>query len=236
MSEIDTRVTPSLHPDVVAQIDGYGEDTKDVLAPTMTAFSEAYIGLSQVHTAREKAQTNPTWNVAQQVIHTQEFADKIKAKVARSFDSTMANLKKGITHLEGELSAPITSSATSSVSAEIRAHVRSLPTGERIAFVQKAIEAGDEVSASAVLGAPCYLSGVEPGLAQSYTRLYHEKKSPEVAKRLKVMMGARDLIMQRGALLHSEMEKAVGMAPHRVRALREARNESDRAFVLKDMV
>ncbi|WP_157970996.1 hypothetical protein [Pseudogemmobacter bohemicus] len=46
------------------------------------------------------------------------------------------------------------------------------------------------------------------------------------------MQAARDLIMDRSGLLHTQLEKAVGEAPHKVRALREAKQKADKAFSL----
>jgi len=40
--EIDTRVTPSFHPDTVRAIDEYDDDTASILAGTEAAFNEAY--------------------------------------------------------------------------------------------------------------------------------------------------------------------------------------------------
>lgn len=104
---IDIRVTPSLHPDTVKEIDGYDDETAAVLAPTMTAFSEAYEGLRKVHDAKAAADRNPTWNDAQKVVHTQDFADKVFLHIARAMDTTRANLEKGIVHLEEQLSQPV---------------------------------------------------------------------------------------------------------------------------------
>lgn len=85
-TEIDARITPTLHPDNVASIDGFDEQTAPYLAPTMTAFSTAYEGIRSVHEAREKAKTNPTWNEAHQIIHTDDFAQKHLARITKSFD------------------------------------------------------------------------------------------------------------------------------------------------------
>jgi hypothetical protein len=67
-------------------------------------------------------------------------------------------------------------------------------------------------------------------------RLYREKTNPATAKRLKAMQGAKALLGERSGLLHSELEKAVGLAPHQVQRLRDARTAAEQAFVLKDRV
>lgn len=235
MSEnIDIRVSPSLHPDTVKNIEGYDDEIAPVLAPTMTAFSEAYEGLRKVHDCREAAKRNPTWNEAQQVIHTQDMADKVFARIAKTMDSTCASLGKGIAHLEEQLSQPVTSQGAHPVASEIRGHIKALNTGDRMKVIQQAIDEGDHAVATAVLGAPAMLSGLDPAMQKTLLRLYHEHNSPSVSKRLKAFQGAKAMIEQRGGLVFKEMEKAVGMRPDKVKALRDAKNAAEQAFVLKD--
>lgn len=233
-TDISIQITPSLHPDNVLKIDGYDSDTAPIVAPTMTAFSEAYEGLRKIHDAREKARSNPTWNDVQQIVMTQDFADKVMAKVTRGFDATRANLEKGIAHLEGELSKPVESKAAGSIAAEVRAHIKGLPTGERLSVIRQAISEGDHSVALAVLGAPAMLSGIAPDMQKALTRVYHERHNPELTKRLKVMQGAKAMIEDRAGLVFKEVEKAVGMRSDKVRALRDARNAAEQAFILRD--
>ncbi len=232
-TSIDTRVTPALHPDNVKEIEGYGEDTAMVVGPTATAFSEAYEGIRAVHDARDKAKTNPTWNEAQQIIHTDDFARKHLDRIARSFDSVRGNLEKGIASLEQELSQPVASRAAGPISTEIRAHVKALPTGKLHTFLQEALANGDHDTARAVLGAPPYLSGLTPEFQATYLRSYHERTSPDKAKRLKAMRGAKAMIEERAGLVFKELEKAVGAKPDQARRLREAKTAAEQAFILK---
>lgn len=232
---IDTRITPSLHADNVDQVEGYDEDTAPYLATTKTAFSEAYQGVAQVLDARAAAAKNPAWNDASQLIMSQEFADKVFVRIAKKMDGAKAALDKGIAHIEAELSAPVTAKAAVSVAGEIRAYSKSLETGERIGFIQRAIAEGDEATVSSLLGAPPYLSGLTAEMQSLYVRQWHERNSPAVSKRLKAMNGARDLIVNRGGLVHSELTKAIGAPPHKVAALRAAKTAAEKAFVLRDL-
>jgi hypothetical protein len=207
---IYTMITPALHPDNVKEIDGYGDDTAMVLGPTVTAFSEAYEGIHAVHVAREKAKTNPTWNEAQQIIHTDDLAQRHLARITKGFDSVRGNLERGIASIEQELSQPVTSRAGQGLASEIRAHVRGLPTAKLHDFLQRAMDGGDHDTVTAVLGAPAYLSGLTPEFQKTYLRFYHEQTSPDKAKRLKAMIGARTMIEERAGLVFKELEKAVG--------------------------
>ena len=232
-TEIHSQVTPALHPENVKQIEGYDDETAPVLAPTMTAFDEAYQGIAKVHAAREQAKTNPTWNEATQVIMTDDLAQKMFARIAKGFDSTRANLEKGIAHLEGELTQPVESKAAGTIAAEVRAHVKGLPTGERMKLIQQAIDDGDHIVATAVLGAPAILSGIDANMQKTLTRFYHERHNPATAKRLKAMQGAKALIEARSGLVFKELEKAVGAPPHKAKALREAKTAAEKAFVMQ---
>ena len=157
--EIDVRVTPSLHPTNVQKIDGYGDDTKHLLAATETAFSEAYIGIGQVHDARAAAARNPTWNEAGQLIQTHNLGERVFTRIAKHFDAALGNLNRGIASIEAELSAPIASSAALRVATEIRAHVKGLKATERMAFVQQAIRDSDQRTATAILANPTMREG-----------------------------------------------------------------------------
>ncbi|TEC51158.1 hypothetical protein [Pseudomonas aeruginosa] len=232
---IDPRITPTLHPDNVKNIEGYDEQTAPYLGPTMTAFSTAYEGVRAVWSAREAAAQNPTWNEAMQIIHTDDFAQKHFAKISKSFDVTRSNLVKGIAMLEQQLAAPIESKAAASIAGEIRAFVRDMPTEKRHAFIQQALDAADHVTLGAVLGSPPYLSGLDANFQAVYVRHYHERNSPELAQRLKAMKGAKQMIEERAGLVFKELEKAVGAPPHKAAALRQAKTNAEKAFVLQDL-
>lgn len=227
---IDSRVTPSLHVHNVTQIDGYDESTRHLLGPTETAFSEAYVAIGKVHDARAAAKRNPVWNEAEQLIQTQNFADKMFNHVAKHFDGALNSLNRGITSLEADLTAPVEAKASYALAVEIRAHTKSLPTEERMTFIKEAITAGDARTAESILGAPAFLSGISSDMQATLTRMYHEHHQPDKSKRLKAMKGAADLIRDRSGLLFGELEKAVGASPEKVAALRAAKNSAENAF------
>lgn len=232
---VDHRITPSLHPDNVKQIDGYDDATAPLLGTTLTAFSTAYEGIRAVHDAREKAKTNPTWNEAQQIIHTDDFAQKHLARISKGFDSVRATLEKQIAHFETELATPLESRASVGISGEIRKYVKDMTTEERHKFIQEAIDAGDSVTVSACLGAPGYLSGLTADFQRTYTRYWNERAAPETARKLKAVQGAKAMIEERAGLVFKELERAVGAAPHKAAALRQAKTNAEKAFILQDL-
>jgi hypothetical protein len=232
MSEISTKVSPSLHPDTVKALPDYDDDTLPVLAPTVTAFDTAYQAVIAVHTAREAAKTNPTWNEAQQVIQTDDLARRKLEHVTKTFDSVRSNLVKGIEHIEAELTAPVTAKAAVTVATEIRAFVRDMDTAKRHQFIQDAMDNGDETTVSSLLGAPAYLSGLNAEFQQTYTRMWREKTAPGMAKRLRAMTAAKEMIERNAPIVFSSMEKAVGAPPHKAKALREAKTAAEKHFVM----
>lgn len=229
--DVSDKVSPSLHPSNVKAIKGYNDSTSIYVAPVVDAFKFAYEGLENIWTAREAASKNPTWNEPEQIIRTDDYADKIFNKITAKFDSTMDGLKRGINHVEQELAAPITDSGSTSVAAEIRSHAKSLSPEERRRFLSDAQQARDHITLGAVLAAPGYLSGIDETERQLWTRRYHEANSPELAQRLQVMKAAQGLLDTRCGMVFSERERAVGAAPHKVRALREAKASSEAAFI-----
>ncbi len=230
---IDTAVTPALHPQNVASLEEYDDETKVVLGSVVTAFDEAYQGIGKVFAAREAAKTNPTWNEAQQILHTSDLAEKVFKRAAAGFDRVANTLKTQIAALESELAAPVQARAAHTIAVEIRNYVRGLKADGKSAmdFVRQAIEAGDVDSASAVLGAPAYLSGITPDMQAILLRTWHEKQSPATAKRLRAAQAGLDLVGERSGLLFGQIEKAVGAPPHKVAALRNAKTAAERHFI-----
>ena len=231
-TKVNTAITPSLHPDVVRSIDGYGEDVAAVLGPTETAFSNAYNALGDLQAAREAGEKNQAWTPEILTIKLDDLASKKMNHITRTFDAEMERLNKGIHFLETELSQPVESQAVGSLGREIRDHVKGLTTGERQRFIQKAIEKGDHTSATAILGAPAYLSGFPDEVSAVLLRQYHAKHNPEKAKRLKVMQGARDLIYANAGKVFPAMVKIVGAHPDKAKKLRDANTAAEKHFAM----
>lgn len=112
------------------------------------------------------------------------------------------------------------------------AGVHSLPEGQRMGFIQKAIEAGDERTVGAVLGGVPYLSGITPEMQNALLRLHHEKSNPRAAKQLRAAKAGLELLGERGGLLFTEMEKAVGAKQAKVQQLRAAKAAAEKSFVV----
>jgi len=233
MSDINAKVTPSLHPENVKQIDGYDDDTAPLLAGTEAAFNTAYDGIGAVWSAKDVVDQNHAWTEERRIIEVGKLAERRFEQIAKVFDSTRATLTKQIAHIEVELTAPVEAKAAAPVAREIREHVKALSTTERHTFLQHALQAGDAVTLTALLGAPSYLSGLNDDSQKLYVRMYRERMEPVKAKRLKALTAARQLIEQRGGLVFAELEKAVGASPQKVAALRKAHEAALNSLGLK---
>lgn len=228
--EIDTRVTPSLHPMNVRSLDCYDDETAGILSMTESAFAVAYQQLGKVHDASEAARADQTLTEAAALVKAQDYADRVLSGIAQRFDGATANLNTIVASIEAELSAPVASRASSTLSAEIRAFCKSLPDGERMTFVQKAITDNDTRTASAVLGGPAYLSGMTTDMQTILTRMFHEHHEPLKAKRLRAARAGLDLLGERSGLVFVNLEKAVGADPRKVAKFRAAAAKTAKAF------
>ena len=98
---IDSRVSPSLHPDIVDAVEGCDEETASVLSGTKAAFAEAYRHFGQLHDAAQAAKEDPTLTEAAQLLQTADFGHKVIAVVAPKFDSARKNLESVVVGIEG---------------------------------------------------------------------------------------------------------------------------------------
>lgn len=209
--EMDTRISPTLHPGISGEIADYDEDTRPLLGQTETAVSEAFKALQSIHNAKEGAKLNPTLNEFEQLVAVDDHAIKVMNRVYNSWSRAVDVLNNNIAAMDKELNAPVESKASRTMATEIRQHFANLEMGPRMNALRKAIESGDEMTATAVLGAPSYLSGLDPDLHAEYLRDWHEAQNPVEAKKVRAMRAAADMLNNRYALLKKEVEKAVGV-------------------------
>lgn len=209
--EVDTRISPTLHPGISGEIADYDDDTRPLLGATETAVSEAFNALKSIHDAKAAAATNPTLNEFAQLIAVDNHAEKRMAKVYASWSRTVDVLNANIAAMEKDLYAPVESKATRTLSTEVRQHFAGLKDGPRMNALRKAIEAGDETTATAVLGAPCYLSGMSEELHAEYLRDWHNAQRPVEAKKIRAMRQAADMLNERYKLLTAAHRDAVGV-------------------------
>lgn len=239
---VDTRITASLHPQSIASLDEYDSETEGELQQVVQAFTSVYEGIGKVLDVRDVAAGNTAWNEDMRTIKVQEMADRAFAKFAPQLDKVYHNMRAGAELIEKQLSAPVEARAAHTISTQIRDHVKGLaerqgtstadkrPGQSALGFVQAAIQKGDEVTVSAVLGAPAYLSGLTDEMQAVLRRLWNEKANPTASKRLRAMRAVMDLIQDRAPLIHKEMERVVGKSPAYAKMLRDKHNAAEKAL------
>lgn len=230
--KLDNRVTPSLHPANVTNLPGYDDATKGYVAGAERALKEAYEGVAAVFDAGEAVKRDLSLTEAGRTIKVDDMAQRVFKKCAALFDTEHSNLSKGIAQIEEKLNAPVNARAAHPIAAEIRAYIRAMPESDRPGFVFAAITRGDLVTAEAALAGPSYLCGLTPEGHAALLRKYHEQAAPEEAAKLAVMQGALKLLGNRGGMMFTALESAVGAKPHEVQALRQAKARADKALTV----
>lgn len=221
--QVDERVTLSFHPGSFIALDGYNEDSAKFIGDAVSTFNDAYRTIAKVHDATEHGAKNPAWTTEQRVLAVSKVAEKEQDRLLRKMDAALVNTTKAADHIERELSVPVTSKATLNVAQEIRAHAKSLD-GKQMDFLRERIMAGDELTVSALLGAPSYLSGLTEDGQAVFTRMWHERQNPTLVARLTLLRATADKIERDGPLVMIEMQKAVGAKAATVRSI-DAANE-----------
>ncbi|AUW58301.1 hypothetical protein C1T17_09495 [Sphingobium sp. SCG-1] len=210
--DTDTRISPTLHPGIAGEIADYDDETRPLLGQTETAVDAAFKALQSIHNAKEGAALNPSLNPFEQLVAVDDHANKVMSKVYGSWSRAVDALNNNVTAMEKDLYAPVESKASRAMATEIRQHFAGLETdGKRMGALRKAIEAGDETTATAVLGAPSYLSGLSEELHAEYLRDWHNAQRPVEAKKIRAMRAAADMLNNRYQLLTKAVEKAVGV-------------------------
>jgi hypothetical protein len=229
---IDTNVTPSLHPQVVASLEDFDDDTSGHLQQVVDAFHSAYTAVAKVHSGREAIKTDPSLTPAAQVLRVADAAERTYKEAASRFDRVTQNMTAGIALLEKELTTPLETRTAHPLSVEVRNYLRGLEAAGKspLNFVKQAIETGETEVVSAALGAPAFLSGLTPEMQTVLLRMHHEKTQPLAAKKLRAMKGALELLETNAPKLHLELQRAIGVPPHEVEKYRAAKARTDKAF------
>ncbi|MGE3970527.1 MAG: hypothetical protein AB7E78_04130 [Porticoccaceae bacterium] len=214
--KIDIRITPSFDARAVeGQILG---ETKSAAAqehakPTVTLFAGLHQDLARLHAARQALEQDPTSTPEARAVQLAKTAEKLGARIGQRMTEHLSRLESDIGALEAALSAPVTEQAARPVAQEIRAHFKGLSTSERSSAARMAIQNGDDITATAILGAPPYLSGLQADMQQTLLSMYHKSRNPDSAEKLEVLRRSRDILVNNSALVRGELIAAVGAQP-----------------------
>lgn len=224
--------TPSLDAKNIELIKGVSPDNIGYIRCAIDAFGSIHSGLQKLGDAREAAKKNGAWTESNQILVVATEATKLMERATRSFDDARKRLTDGIKTLEDSLSQPLTAKADNSISAEIRAHFKSLPSDKRTEAINAAVKAKDMATLTAVLGGPSYLSALSEEEKAHHTRSYRELTTPDIVVRVDVMRKALDMVEKRSGLIFTEIEKALGASFSTVAKLRKASSAAEAALHL----
>lgn len=211
MADVDTRITPALHPDNIASLDGYNDSTAPLVADATEALEAAYGYLGGIHDVRAAAFADPTLTPEAALLKADDHAQAKLAGVTRKFDAAVARFGTSIASLEADLSASVKEQGSRQVSGEVRALM--LKSNDRVKLMEQAFADGDTEVISAVCGASPILSGFTKEMHAVFVRRFNEKQKPETVQRLRALQSARSYLMDKGSLVFNEMTKAVGTIP-----------------------
>jgi len=106
-TEIDARITPSLHSENVKQLDGYSDDSVPYLGPVMEALDDAYLTLGKLHDARHLASKNQAWTPEQAVLAVSDTAGRQQQRLLSKFDKLSKTLDQQIKSMDEMLTGPL---------------------------------------------------------------------------------------------------------------------------------
>lgn len=222
--------SPTLNPLMCEQIEGY-EEFQDDLLPLRRAMDNAFTGLSNIATAREKLRNDPTVTPAAAVTKLVAAAESKHNHIVDTFSKTEARLRTAESALEKALQAPVTQLAgLGTINDSIRAHVKGLDETKRSAFMQTALKNHDETTLVAVCGAPAYLSGLSDAAHALFLRQLHEMRNPEGTRRLKSLRAGIALLERAVPIALTSVEKALGSSFAKAKQLKGTSDASAAAL------
>lgn len=236
--KVDIRISISLDPGTWREMEGYNDETAKFDGGVVSAINDAWVTLGKVHEARKHAEGNPAWTPEQRILIVGKEAEKQKLRILQRIDRADQTVAANIAHTEAQLMEPLIEKAgLGSVNREVRAHVKGLKDrSEREKFMRAALDRDDEATLAAVVGAQPFLSGLDPLDRDYYLRLYHEKKRPDLVRRLDLMNRIRDRLGSIGSIIHTEFAEAIGAKPGIVGALNAANERALEALKIEPTV
>lgn len=224
----DIRISLSLDPESIRLTDGYNDETAQFVGSVVSAYTDAYDVLGKLHTARKLWESNQAVTKENAVIIVAKEAEKHRARVLKRFDLAARDLQANITHAESQLKEPLAERAgLGSLNTEVRSYVRGLDRKEREAFMREAMERDDLPTLEAVLGGQFFLSGMTNLDHDHHLRKFHERKRPDLVRRLDLMNRFKARLEGVGPILNAQFTRAIGAHPNVAAQLQDA---NDRAL------
>lgn len=223
---VNWRVTPALDPETYLAVEGVNDSTRGYIDDVVSLMNDCYATLGKLHSAKDAVDSNPAWTAEQKVLMMSAETNKQKDRLAQRLDRTVRDLESRIAHTEQELLKPVQQgAAVGPLASEVRAHFKALDNAQRSKLIREALEANDEPTLQAVLGAQAFLSGMNNIDKEHFIGLYHAKRQPHLVERRDVMVRVRDLLDSsnaHGTAFHKAFDLVRGAPAGEARALEKA--------------
>jgi len=222
--EPTTLPSQLLDPGNVTALDDYIEG--QVPAPVVVAldaFTAMHAATQQVINARTELRGNDSLTQSQQVLAIADLQGKLSTSATLKADNALRALGQAIAADEALLSQPVREQARGPFAAEIRTAVRSMPTAERMKFINDAITSGDSTVAGAILGAPAVLSGLPSDMVAALGEKFNRARQPDVVRRLDMLRTVEQRLIKAGSHFVASHEAVLGARQSTVDKLRAAK-------------
>lgn len=208
----------------------YSEEHATAVEPAVVALTALQAATQAVLDVRAASQSDPTLTEAAAILNVANAYDKLVPAATKKLDAARANVEAQIKAAEASLAAPVTQGATGPFAAELRAVVRAMEPGERLAALSQAIKDGDAALAGAVLGAHPMLSGLNAQAVQALTAQWQKGRNPAQVQKLELLSHTRDAIDRAGQQLMRNMDGIHGARLSTITKLRTATGKAQRVI------
>lgn len=235
-TEVSTSVALGVHPDSAGvyakDLDPHHPLGKQALHAVKDALTAAY----EVQVAIDKAEKDirtltppdaPTYVANGKLVRETGLEEQIAVAADRATQRALSTVERRGKELL-TMQATLTNAVSVAIDhperkapvgiaegAEIRAHIKSLPAIERMAFLSRAIDAGDKRTAAAVLHSPSYLSGLDQSTHELVRNLASHAFAPAETKILAGVTKAIDHLGKGAASLMARNQEVASVASYR---------------------
>jgi hypothetical protein len=217
-------------PGNVTAAPSYSEEHATAVEPAVQALTALQAATDAVLQVRAASQSDPTLTEAAAILNVATAYDKLVPAATRKLDAARANVEAQIKAAEASLAAPVTQGATGPFAAELRAVVRAMEPGERLAALSQAIKDGDAALAGAVLGAHPMLSGLNAQAVQALSGQWHRARNPAQVQKLELLNHALSAIDRAGQQLMRNMDGIHGARLTTIAKLRAATSKAQKVI------
>jgi len=218
-------VPPDMHPDALQPfakaLDEKDTPGKVAYESARAAMSELYAGcaaledaVTKTRDARKPGQT-PVELRRNAPPDLKRAAQTAFDRAAERFDRSLKDVQAARERLTKAVDAATVDESGSTpvgvaVAAEVRAHVRSLPGPERMAFVLDAVKSDDRRTYAAVATAPAYLSGLDKKTLTALRDAAARRWAPRDAEQLDAVSKARERLVAASQLFVARYQEVIG--------------------------